>query len=148
MCIYHALIDALCACMTHININTTFCTQAEHSPTKTIDKLCFLVLILTEIREGHFLQLGRWGCIHRRSFGLRLWLSERNHHFGKRIYFLFFIYILDLIYVPFLCVFNWQCTSFDMQIWLLFHVLYSDKNVSPWCIQHGRLGVQTNCQCV
>ena len=47
------------------------------------------------------------------------------------IFLFWFVYILDLIYVPFLCVFNWQCTSFDMQILLLMHVLCSDENVSP-----------------
>ena len=36
MFIYHALINALSAHMIHININTTFYTHTEHSPTKTI----------------------------------------------------------------------------------------------------------------
>ena len=102
MYIYHALIDALCAHMTHINLNTIFCTHVEHSPTIFFYKLCFLVLILTEIREGHFLQLGRWGCIHRCSFGLRLWLSERNHHFGKW----FFYFDLFTFWIWFMYLFS------------------------------------------
>ena len=36
MCIYHALINALSAYMTHTNTNTTLYTHTEHSPTKTI----------------------------------------------------------------------------------------------------------------
>ena len=36
MCIYHALINALSAHMTHINLNMIFYTHVEHSPTKTI----------------------------------------------------------------------------------------------------------------
>ena len=36
MYIYHALINALGAHLIHINLNTTFYTHAEHSPTKTI----------------------------------------------------------------------------------------------------------------
>ena len=36
MCIYHALINALCAHMIHINLNMIFYTHVEHSPTKTI----------------------------------------------------------------------------------------------------------------
>ena len=34
MYIYHALINALSAHMTHINLNMTFYTHVEHSPTK------------------------------------------------------------------------------------------------------------------
>jgi len=33
--IYHALINALSAHMTHINLNMIFYTHVEHSPTKT-----------------------------------------------------------------------------------------------------------------
>ena len=36
MYIYHALIKALSAHMTHINLNMIFCTHVEHSATKTI----------------------------------------------------------------------------------------------------------------
>ena len=36
MYIDHALINALSAHMIHINLNMTFYTQVEHSPTKTI----------------------------------------------------------------------------------------------------------------
>ena len=36
MYIYHALINALCAHMIHINLNMIFCTHVEHCPTKTI----------------------------------------------------------------------------------------------------------------
>ena len=36
MYIYHALITALSAHITHINLNTIFYTYAEDSPTKTI----------------------------------------------------------------------------------------------------------------
>ena len=36
MYIYHALINTLSAHMIHINPNMTFCTHAEHSPTKTV----------------------------------------------------------------------------------------------------------------
>ena len=36
MYIYHALINALCAHMIHINLNMIFYTHVEHSPTKTI----------------------------------------------------------------------------------------------------------------
>ena len=36
MDIYHALINALCAHMIHINLNMIFYTHVEHSPTKTI----------------------------------------------------------------------------------------------------------------
>ena len=36
MYIYYALINALSAHMIHINLNMIFCTQVEHSPTKTI----------------------------------------------------------------------------------------------------------------
>ena len=36
MYIYHALINALSAHMTHINLNMIFYTHVEHSPTKTI----------------------------------------------------------------------------------------------------------------
>ena len=35
MHIYHALINALKAHMTHINLNEMFYTHIEHSPTKT-----------------------------------------------------------------------------------------------------------------
>ena len=34
--IYHAPINALSARMIHINLNMTFYTHVEHSPTKTI----------------------------------------------------------------------------------------------------------------
>ena len=37
MYIYHVLINALHAHMIHINLNTTFYTHVEHSPTKTVD---------------------------------------------------------------------------------------------------------------
>ena len=37
MYIYHALINALSAHMTHINLNIIFCTYVEHGPTKIID---------------------------------------------------------------------------------------------------------------
>ena len=36
MYVYHALINALSTHMIHINLNTIFYTQVEHSPTKTI----------------------------------------------------------------------------------------------------------------
>ena len=36
MYIYHALINALSTHMMHVNLNTIFYTQVEHSPTKTI----------------------------------------------------------------------------------------------------------------
>ena len=36
MYIYHALINALSAHMTHVNLNIIFYTHVEHSPTKTI----------------------------------------------------------------------------------------------------------------
>ena len=36
MYIHHALINALCAHMIHINLNMTFYTHVEHSPTKAI----------------------------------------------------------------------------------------------------------------
>ena len=36
MYIYHALINALCAHMMHVNVNMTFYTHVQHSPTKTI----------------------------------------------------------------------------------------------------------------
>ena len=36
MYIYHALINALCAHMIHINLNMVLYTHVEHSPTKTI----------------------------------------------------------------------------------------------------------------
>ena len=36
MYIYHALINALSAHMTHSNLNMIFYTHAEHGPTKTI----------------------------------------------------------------------------------------------------------------
>ena len=35
MYIYHALINALSTHMMHINLNITFYTYVEHSPTKT-----------------------------------------------------------------------------------------------------------------
>ena len=36
MYIYHALINALSAHITHINLNMIFYTHVEHSPTKTV----------------------------------------------------------------------------------------------------------------
>ena len=42
MYIYHALINALSAHMTHINLNMIFYTRVEHSPTKTIYKKYYL----------------------------------------------------------------------------------------------------------
>ena len=36
MYIYHVLINTLSIHMIHINLNMTFYTQVEHSPTKTI----------------------------------------------------------------------------------------------------------------
>ena len=36
MYIYHALINALSAHMTHINLNMIFYTHVKHSPTKTV----------------------------------------------------------------------------------------------------------------
>ena len=36
MYIYHALINALSAHMTHISLNVIFYTHVEHSPTKTV----------------------------------------------------------------------------------------------------------------
>ena len=37
MSIYHGLINALCAHIIHINLNTIFYTRVEDSPTETID---------------------------------------------------------------------------------------------------------------
>ena len=36
MYIYHALINAMSNHMIHINLNMTFYTHVEHSPTKTV----------------------------------------------------------------------------------------------------------------
>ena len=37
MYIYHAPTNAPSTHMTHINLNTIFCTYVEHSPTKSLD---------------------------------------------------------------------------------------------------------------
>ena len=42
MCIYHALINALSAHMTHINLNMIFYTLIEHSPTKTTNAVVII----------------------------------------------------------------------------------------------------------
>ena len=79
MYIYHALINALSAHMIHINLNMTFYTHVEHSPTKTI-----YIKYYTKkqnrttnthndcSRNGYWYQLGWKYCEKRRVFSLVL----------------------------------------------------------------------------
>ena len=51
---YRVLINALSAHMIHINLNMTFCTHVEHSPTKTIYIKYYLKRKKKERKKAHY----------------------------------------------------------------------------------------------